>query len=613
MALAAGDAKGKSKANAPEQTSERTPLLQGEASQSTLLSDIVIDAENAGARHRLRSTLTLVFFTSLFLCLLIFAVIVLFAYSFASTLSDVSPQDLLEKGIVFEGPKRVDVLNATDGGIWINVNARVGIDAGSILGVNSEDDEGTLKGAWKSMGRLGVRLIKTVSADLSAVYIYSFTQALLGVVSLEPLELPITANPPSNNSWLTPVSIPLFIQPTNNSSDLAQFVNDSWREGVVSVHAVVPNVDIWGGSVNRNSWRSVLKLSEKDLDVQAMLQLPPIPGLPFPGSGEPFPPFSKLVALRDFYIASSPGGLVLQAHASAVNPAPPTLEMTVPSLPFIVSVPGAGDTLVPLASVHTEPFSLTHPTISILISGHVLPLSPEATGPLSIFVSRYLSLQHNPISIASPLFPSLVIDAEFPSPDTRPDILRNVTIRNMRVKPNSTGNGLLASGEVFARLVLPKGMNFSMDVRRVFPNILVFDGDVPESAANVTITSRNGSCTILPDPLPPRAFGHICPEEWLKAASTYDGSEDGGSAFLVTASIVNVPIQVLPGREQEFSNFVSKVIFSSKGALAGLQGIASIGVHIVSLPFEGGGENSEFVLDGLPLRGVVRIGKKFSL
>ncbi|KAI6041510.1 hypothetical protein EDC04DRAFT_2983327 [Pisolithus marmoratus] len=612
MALATGDAKGKSRASLPEQPTERTPLVSGESSQSTRLSDAVADPEHAGARHRLRSTLTLVFFTSLFVCLLTFAVIVLFAYSFASSLTDLSPQDLLEKGIVFEGPSRVDVLNATDGGIWINVDARVGIDAGSILGVNSEDDEGSLKDAWKSVGRLGVRLIKTVSASLSAVYIHSSTQALLGVVSFQPLELPVTANPPRNNDWLTPVSIPLFVQPTNNSSDLAQFINDSWREGALSVHAVVSTVDVWGGSVNRNSWRSMLKLTERDIDIRAMVELPPIPGLPSPGSGEPLPPFSKLVSLQSFDIASASEGLFLTAHATAVNPAPPTLELTAPSLPFIISILGAGNsTLIPIASVHTEPFSLTHPTISILISGHVLPLSPEASRPLSNFVSRYLSLQHNPISIVSPLFPSLIVNAEFPPPDTRPEILRNVTIRNMKVKPDSTGNGLLASGQVFARLVLPKGMNFTMDVRRVFPNILVFDGDVPESANAATF--RNGSCTSLPDPLPPRAFGHICPEEWLTAASTYDGSEDGGSAFLVTASLVDVPIQVLPGREQEFSNFVSKVIFSTRGALAGLQGIAGVSVHIVSLPVEGGGEDSEFILDGLPVRGIVRIGKKFSL
>jgi len=121
----------------------------------------------------------------------------------------------------------------------------------------------------------------------------------------------------------------------------------------------------------------------------------------------------------------------------------------------------------------------------------------------------------------------------------------------MKIKPE--GSIFVASGQVFARLVLPKGMNFAMDVKRVFPDLLVFDGDVPEPTNIFTIHDP------LPDPLPPRAFGHICPEEWLNANSTYDGTEEGGSAFLVTAAIVDVPIGVLPGREKEFGDFVSKV------------------------------------------------------
>ena len=51
------------------------------------------------------------------------------------------------------------------------------------------------------------------------------------------------------------------------------------------------------------------------------------------------------------------------------------------------------------------------------------------------------------------------------------------------------------------------------------------------------------------------------------------------------------------------------MIFTSKGALAGLQGTADIGIHVVGLPLSGG-SNSEFVLKGLPIQGNVRIGKK---
>ena len=257
----------KGKSRAPEEPTESTPLLQtnGNASQD---SRIPIDPESASVRQRLYSTLTFVFFTSLFFCLLAFLTLILIVYSFASRLSDVSPQDLLDHGLQFEGPSRIDVLNATDGGIWISVDARVGIDAGSILGVNSGGSEGSLRDAWNSIGRLGIRLMGTISADVSEVYIYSPEEALLATVLARPLELPVTANPPHDASWLTPISAPFFVQPTNSSSDLDEFVREVWRNGAVSVHAVVSTVTVWGGHLNHKGWRSKLTLTMKNLETE---------------------------------------------------------------------------------------------------------------------------------------------------------------------------------------------------------------------------------------------------------------------------------------------------------------------------------------------------------
>ncbi|KAG6329352.1 hypothetical protein ID866_9738, partial [Astraeus odoratus] len=407
--------KGKGRATPLEQSTERTPLLQGDGPSTRSIRDSgdAFDPESATARRRLYSTLSFVFFTTLFFCLLAFVIIVLVAYSLAARLSDVSPKDLLQKGLVFEGPSRVDVLNATDGGLWVNVDARVGIDAGSILGVNSEGNEGSLMDAWNSIGRLGVRLVGAVSADLSEVYLYSPRQALLTTVSVQPLTLPVTTNPPPDTSWLTPVSIPLFVRPTDNASDIAEFVNDTWRAGAVSVRGLVATATVWGGNTHRKGWRSRLRLTLENLETQVKAQLPSLPGLPTPGDGAPFPPFSELVSVLDFDITSSSKGVMLRAHATAVNPAPPSLQMSVPSLPFTISIPSDEGTPIPIASVHTEPFSLTHPNISITISGRVLPLAPNATEPLSGFVTRYLSLQPNPVYIASPLFPALRVDAEF--------------------------------------------------------------------------------------------------------------------------------------------------------------------------------------------------------
>jgi hypothetical protein len=91
-------------------------------------------------------------------------------------------------------------------------------------------------------------------------------------------------------------------------------------------------------------------------------------------------------------------------------------------------------------------------------------------------------------------------------------------------------------------------------VSRVLPDVLVFDGEVPDSSQSPPAPPS------LPDPLPERAFGHIRPKDWLKSLSARDKSEEGeGAAYAVTAKIVDVPLEVLPGRQKEFSNFVSKV------------------------------------------------------
>jgi hypothetical protein len=146
---------------------------------------------------------------------------------------------------------------------------------------------------------------------------------------------------------------------------------------------------------------------------------------------------------------------------------------------------------------------------------------------------------------------------EFPAPSSKPQILRNVTIHDMKIKPNSASTGFLASGSVFARIVLPKGMNLTLDVTRVFPDVLVYDGEVHE-LPTLLLPQQNDE-EELPDPLPERAFGHIRPEDWLGATSVQVDAGDEGSTFAVTADMVDVPLEVLPGRQKQFSNFISKV------------------------------------------------------
>ena len=280
--------------------------------------------------------------------------------------------------------------------------------------------------------------------------------------------------------------------------------------------------------------------------------MPKIPGFPQPGKSTPFPSVEDLVTLQHLNVSSSKDSLSLHAEATLVDPAPEGFNLTSPSLPFTVFL-ATDESPLPIAAVNTQPITLTHPNITLLIDGTVLPLSPPSFRILSQFLTRYLSGESNDIIISSDSFPGLNVETTFPGPNPRPHILRNVTIRDMKIKP--IGTSFFASGTVQARVVLPKGIHVGLDVYRVLPDVLIFDGEVPEGALAVPPPAMP-----LPDPLPERAFGHLRPEDWLPSISGPDVSEDGeGAAYAVSAKVVDLPLEVLPGRQKEFNHFVSKV------------------------------------------------------
>ena len=126
----------------------------------------------------------------------------------------------------------------------------------------------------------------------------------------------------------------------------------------------------------------------------------------------------------------------------------------------------------------------------------------------------------------------------------------------MKIKPGAT---LLASGTIVARIVLPRGVNVELDVSKVLPDVLDFNGDVPNDVPYFGMIPEPEPAP-LPDPLPERAFGRIRPDGWVNASSILATPEKGeGKAYVVTAKIVDVPLEVLPGRQRQLSSFVRKV------------------------------------------------------
>ncbi|KAK2460813.1 hypothetical protein APHAL10511_007283 [Amanita phalloides] len=592
---------GKGKRRAQDPT-EGTPLIAG---SSRLYATVEPVSTAPISRRTLSSKLVNVFLISLLFSIIAFVVAALLAWSYVAQASTLPPGDLVTKSVVFKYPSHVDVLSVKHGAIWLKVQGKLGVDAGTILGIRrNPDGDSLLTDIWKSLGRWGVRRLDKVNVQMSPIHVTpEYDPSLvLATVYIAALDVPLNPSPSSDANWLHDVTIEMVVQPTSNTTTILHFMQGCWSRGRIDVRAEVDSVSVRGGGIFQQDWRNWLHTKLSRVRVPLHFKIPLLPGLPSPGSS--FPAIGNLVTLQEFHVISQNDTMALNARATLINPAPMELQMEIPSLPFIVSIPSPNETFstVPIASVSTLPFTLTHPNITLLIHGTVLPLQSSTSGVLSTFVSRYLSGKSNSISISSPLRPDLSILATFPAPTPRPQLLQNVTIRNMKVRPK--GSTFVASGLVFVRLVLPKGMDIALDVHRVFPDVLVFDGEVTEFHGLPPDTS-------LPDPLPENAFAHIRPDDWLPSLCVREKSRDGdGATYSITAAITDVPLQVLPGREMQFSNFVGKVIFGSAGALAGLLGSASVIVTVEGLPVDNPGQNHELELDGLPFHGSVRIGKK---
>ncbi|EPQ50553.1 hypothetical protein GLOTRDRAFT_82301 [Gloeophyllum trabeum ATCC 11539] len=597
--------KGKQRAILPE-VDERAPLLGGPSSRR-------IDGEHDDNAHRSRrtiwSTLCAVFSVSFLLCVLIFLALV--AWSYRARAQNLTPEDVIHRGLRVQGPDRVDVLNITAGeGIWVRVDGRVGLDAGALVDAQADEErDGFYDYVRKGVGRWGIRRLRKVTVDSMTAEMTTQLghrdPVVLATMTIAPVEVPLTVSPPTRDlSWLTNVSIPILIQPTSNGSALLDFARHSWREGFVNVRAAVNRVQVHGGGLDDNSWRSRFRMDRPNVRVDVRKRIPELPGLPPPGRH--LPALEELVTLKTFGVSSGKESLLLNAVATAVNPVPSNVHFaSPPELPFTISLVSTEhnrSTSVPVAFVHTEPFTLTHPNITLAVSGSVLRLPSSVSPLLSAFLSRYLSGERNPIQLSTPLFPGLDVDTFFPAPHPRPQILRDVTIRDMKIKPSGPGgNQISASGTVFARAVLPRGIDVRLEVNRVWPDVLVYDGEVPDVDYG----------DAPPVPLPEGAFAHIKPEDWLVSESVEEEPGNEGSVVAVTAQIEDVPLEVLPGREKEFSHFVSKVIWGPGGALAGVQGVAAVGVRVHGLPFSNGtGQDKEMELTDLPFRGTVRIGKK---
>lgn len=277
------------------------------------------------------------------------------------------------------------------------------------------------------------------------------------------------------------------------------------------------------------------------------------------------------------------------------------LPSILPGIHFQVSLTresgGVNDT-VPFALLSTTPAldnSTSDPgtlaSANFPVNGSLLPLGPSTVPPLSRLVSDYLSAQPSTIILSSvplingssPLISLPPTSITFPGSSKKPKILRNITVKNMRLNPSKTGDTLVASGTIYATFGLPLGMEDLtplIDVRKIWPDTLIFNGEVPrETPGNSTVGRiMTPGDNPLPDPLPERAFARILPEHWIPAQVILPENTDDILGWddavledshmytekkvvtrVVTAEMIDAPLDVLPGRDDEFQAFVRKV------------------------------------------------------
>ena len=261
--------KGKQRAVTPE-PSERTPLLPSGSSHATHQSLSHSSLPERPPHQNLLRKLLIVFSATLVACITVLVLVILLAFSYSSRVSSLSVQDILDRGLVIKGPDRIDVLNATkEDGVWVKVDGRVGLDMGRVLRIRREAEDFVWTDVWKGIGRWGVRKVGTISVELSQITVTSLGEpsVALAVLTTATIELPLSPDPPSDLNWLTPMSIPVRIQPTGRAEDLVRFANESWMCGIVQVSSFIPSIRVIGGKTDGRTWRGGFHVERSNVSI----------------------------------------------------------------------------------------------------------------------------------------------------------------------------------------------------------------------------------------------------------------------------------------------------------------------------------------------------------
>ncbi|GAA5867183.1 hypothetical protein JCM1840_001513 [Sporobolomyces johnsonii] len=300
----------------------------------------------------------------------------------------------------------------------------------------------------------------------------------------------------------------------------------------------------------------------------------------------------------------------------------------------------------------------------VVPAGNLLavPSDPnEGKAPLSValsrFVARYLSGRPNDIFIRydpapspplpqdpspdAPFPPPFVADLarnqtlkiSFPGTNEVPDVFRNLRMEDMRIRLGDGDEGdLLASGKVVGEVVLPdaaKRLEEGIDAKSILPDVIVMDGEPPRafenehddieagrissrhnqlaftfvsSAEPTSLVSDGESTEYPPSPLPDNAFARMRPTAAIPATTIHiPANSTHNATTIVSATFVDAPLFLLPGRGDVFRRFVAKIVFGSGKVKASMKGISAVEVGLKGF--------GEVGLEDVPIEASFMVGR----
>jgi hypothetical protein len=318
-------------------------------------------------------------------------------------------------------------------------------------------------------------------------------------------------------------------------------------------------------------------------------------------------------------------------------------------------------TEVTLARISTAPFSfpLHAKSAPVAVSGRVVPAGnllknrpsggkPPLSRALSRFVARYLSGKPNDVLIRydtspepplpsdpspdAPFPPKFVSDLasnytfvfKLPGTNEVPDVFHNLRMEDMKIKLGGGGDGpegdLLASGRVVGEVVLPeaaKALEDAINARRIQPDVLVYDGELPrfddlysesfsDSRHDQFSLGRGGGeideqADYPPNPFPANAFARMKMVESMPAETIHiPANSTHNATTIVSATFVDAPLFLLPGRSDVLRRFIGKIVFSGK-AKASMKGISAVELAL--------GGFGEIGLEDIPIEASFMVGR----